>query len=141
MKSSHISSTFILFLMLGTASTVFAQGFNPNEVVEHHPEPTVGHVAFYQYIHQNIYQTPEAHKSGVHGKVFVEFVVDEDGSLNDITVVRGLGNGLDEIAVDLIRHSPEWKPGTQKGKAVAVKMTLPIYFSKKLPIHAVTAGR
>lgn len=140
MKSLQ-TSIFSFLIFLGSAGSIFAQGFNPYEVVEHHPEPSVGHVAFYQYIHQNIYQTPEAHKNGVHGKVFIEFVVDADGSLADITVVKGLGNGLDEIAVDLIRQSPKWKPGVQKGKAVAVKMTLPIYFSQKLPVHAITAGR
>lgn len=141
MKSAQIRSLFFLLFFLGSASSLWAQGLNPNEVLEQHPEPSVGHVAFHQYIRQNIFQTPEAHKNGVHGKVFVEFVVDEDGSLYDITVVKGLGNGLDEIAIDLIRHSPDWKPGVQKGKAIAVKMTLPIYFSQKLPVHTVTAGR
>ncbi len=66
---------------------------------------------------------------GIEGKVFVEFVVDKDGSLTQFIVVKGIGAGCDEEAVRIIQNSPPWSPGKQRGKPVKQRMVLPIFFT------------
>jgi protein TonB len=65
---------------------------------------------------------------GVEGKVFVQFVVDKDGTLTDIKAVKGIGAGCDEEAVRVLKAAPKWKPGKQRGRPVKVRMILPITF-------------
>jgi protein TonB len=64
----------------------------------------------------------------VEGKVFVQFVIDKDGSPSDITVLKGIGSGCDEEAVRVIKNMPKWTPGKQRGRPVKVRMSLPIVF-------------
>lgn len=64
----------------------------------------------------------------IEGRVFVQFVVGKDGSLTDVTVIRGIGGGCDEEAIRVLKGAPGWKPGKQRGKPVRVKMVLPITF-------------
>ena len=64
----------------------------------------------------------------IEGKVFVQFVVDRDGSITDVVVVRGIGGGCDEEAIRVVKNSPSWKAGKQRGKNVRVRMVLPITF-------------
>lgn len=101
-------------------------------IVEEAPEPTNGMKAFYEYIGQNLKYPREARFSGIQGRVFLQFVVDTDGSLTDIKVLKGIGMGCDEEAVKVLESYPEkWKPGMQRGKAVKTRLSLPIVF--KLP--------
>jgi len=65
---------------------------------------------------------------GIEGKVFVQFIVDKAGNITNVTAVKGIGAGCDEEAVRVIKGSPKWKPGKQRGKAVKVRMILPITF-------------
>jgi protein TonB len=65
---------------------------------------------------------------GIEGKVFVEFIVDKDGKLTNIKVVRGIGGGCDEEAIRVISRMPNWKPGKQRGMPVKVRMIIPIHF-------------
>jgi protein TonB len=65
---------------------------------------------------------------GIEGKVYVQFVVDKDGTLTDIKALKGIGAGCDEEAVRVIGGSPKWKPGKQRGRPVKVRMVLPIIF-------------
>ena len=67
-------------------------------------------------------------ENGVQGKVFVQFVVEKDGSVSNIKVVRGVDASLDKEAVRVVSVMPKWKPGKQRGKAVRVAYTLPIAF-------------
>ncbi len=62
------------------------------------------------------------------GRVFIEFVVEKDGSLTDVKVVKGIGGGCDEEAVRVISQAPKWRPGKQRGRAVRVRMVMPIMF-------------
>lgn len=80
------------------------------------------------YLAKNIRYPPEAKKNEVQGRVIVKFIVNEDGSITDEKVVRGIGAGCDEEAVRVIRNMPKWKPGKQNGKPVKVYYTLPITF-------------
>jgi len=65
---------------------------------------------------------------GIEGKVFVQFVVDKKGNITEVMAVKGIGAGCDEEAIRVIRTSPKWKAGKQRGKAVKVRMILPITF-------------
>ena len=88
-----------------------------------------GMKAFYEYLSKNFKYPEEARKNNISGKIILQFVVETDGKLSDIKVVRGLGSGLDEEAVKVLTASPSWKPGLQNGKLVRVAYTLPISVS------------
>ncbi|WPP51619.1 energy transducer TonB [Catalinimonas niigatensis] len=97
-------------------------------VVEDQPEPQGGIQAFYEYVSKNMKYPSQARRMGVEGKVFVQFVVNTDGSLTDVQAIKGIGAGCDEEAVRVIQGAPKWKPGKQRGRAVRVRMVLPITF-------------
>jgi protein TonB len=69
-----------------------------------------------------------ARRYNVQGRVIVSFVIEVDGSLNDIKVVKGIGGGCDEEAVRAIKLSPRWTPGTINGRPVRVKYNVPVQF-------------
>ena len=96
--------------------------------VDDPPVPPDGLFGFYQYVAQNLRYPPKARDLSIVGKVFVQFIVDTDGSITDIKVVKGIGGGCDEEAIRVISGSPKWIPGFQKGKPVKVRMILPITF-------------
>jgi len=97
-------------------------------IVEDQPTPEGGMAAFYEFVSKNMKYPAQARRMGIEGKVFVQFVVDRDGKLNEVTAVRGIGAGCDEEAVRVISEAPRWKPGKQRGRAVKVRMILPITF-------------
>ncbi len=99
-------------------------------VVEEQPEYPGGMGEFYRMISQNLQYPKEARKMGLEGKVMVQFVVAEDGSLTEFAVVRGLGGGCDEEALRVVKLSEKWLPGRQRGKPVKVRMIIPISFSR-----------
>jgi len=84
---------------------------------------------FYDYLSKKIQYPAAAKEAGTQGRVIVQFVVEKDGSLTDIKVVRGPGNGLDEEAVRVMKLAPKWKHGVQNGKPVRVQFTIPINFT------------
>jgi TonB family protein len=98
-------------------------------VVEETAEPIGGIPAFYNFINKNLRYPKLARKMGVEGKVIMEFIVNRDGGLSDIKVVNGIGAGCDEESIRLIKLSPPWKPGMQKGMPVRQKMVIPIIFN------------
>jgi periplasmic protein TonB len=97
-------------------------------IVEDQPTFEGGMEAFYKFVNKNIEYPKQARRMGVEGKVFVQFVVDKDGSLSEIKVIKGIGAGCDEEAVRALKESPKWKPGKQRGRPVKVRMSLPISF-------------
>ncbi|MCS6821102.1 MAG: TonB family protein [Microscillaceae bacterium] len=100
----------------------------PFIVVEQMPEPPGGMAAFMKYLSKNINYPAQARRNGVEGKVFLSFVVAPDGSIKDITLLKGIGAGCDEEAIRVLSNSPKWTPGKQSGRAVPVKYTLPVVF-------------
>jgi len=81
------------------------------------------------YLAKNIKYPEEARKSGIQGRVIIQFVVDKDGSISDVNVVRGVCPALDAEAIRVVKSMPNWTPGKQRGQNVRVKYTLPINFS------------
>jgi protein TonB len=65
---------------------------------------------------------------GVEGTVIVVFVINTDGTIQDVEVLRGIGGGCDEEAVKIVKNAPKWEPGKQRGKPVRTRMRLPIRF-------------
>jgi protein TonB len=98
------------------------------EIVEESAEPLGGYAAFYKYVNKNIKYPNQAKRMGVEGKVYVQFVVDQNGNITDVKAIRGIGAGCDEEAIRVLRESPKWKPGKQRGRAVKQRIVLPINF-------------
>lgn len=84
---------------------------------------------FYKYLGENIKYPKEAADKKVEGKVFMQFVVEKDGSLNQIKVISGPGSGTNEEAVRVLTASPKWNPGKIKGKPVRVMYHIPVSFA------------
>jgi protein TonB len=84
--------------------------------------------AFGKFLGKNLRYPPVARDAGISGRVYCQFVVEKDGSLTDITVVRGIGGGCDEEAKRVLKNSPKWNPGIQNGRPVRVSYTIPIFF-------------
>lgn len=97
-------------------------------IVEDPAAPVGGMPAFYKYVGEKIKYPPQARRMGVEGRVFVEFVIDKDGSITEVRAVKGIGAGCDEEAVRILQQAPKWKPGKQRGKPVKQRMVLPITF-------------
>ena len=100
-------------------------------VAETMPEFPGGERAMMNFIIKNIQYPSTAIEEGISGKVYIRFVVDKDGSITDVKVVRGVSTALDKEAIRVIKMMPKWIPGTQLGKPVRVMFTLPINFSLK----------
>ncbi len=101
------------------------------EVVEEQAQPDGGLPAFYDYLQKNIKYPKQAKRMGIEGKVFVRFVVERDGSITDVQVVKGIdadGGGCNAEAIRVVQGSPKWKPGKQRGKPVRSRMVIPIAF-------------
>lgn len=97
------------------------------EVVEEQPEPEGGMEAFYKFVGKELRYPAQANRMGVEGRVFVQFVVDEKGNVSEVKAVKGIGAGCDEEAVRVIKLT-KWKPGKQRGRAVKVRMIMPVMF-------------
>lgn len=99
------------------------------EVVEKMPEfPDGGMPGLMKYLSANIRYPEAAHKDGTQGRVTVQFVVGKDGSIGNVSILRGVDPALDAEAIRVISGMPKWKPGTQKGEPVNVKYTVPVMF-------------
>ena len=98
-------------------------------VVETMPESPGGQQALFKYLSENVKYPVIAQENGIQGRVICQFVVNKDGSIVDVEVVRSGGDAsLDKEAVRVIKSMPKWKPGKQRGKAVRVKYTVPVNF-------------
>ncbi len=97
-------------------------------IVEVQPSPVGGMKVFYEYVSRNLKYPDKAKRMGIEGRVFVEFVVEKDGSLTDVKAVKGIGGGCDIEAVRVLSHAPKWQAGKQRGRAVRVRMIMPIVF-------------
>jgi protein TonB len=97
-------------------------------IVEEQPLPVGGYEEYYSFIYSEIKYPVFALRSRVEGRVFIQFVVEKDGSLTDFEVIRGIGAGCDEEAIRVLKMAPHWNPGKQRGKPVRVRMILPVIF-------------
>ena len=87
-----------------------------------------GDAALMQYLSSNIHYPAVAAENGVQGRVVVGFVVERDGSITDVNVMRSVDPSLDREAVRVVKNMPRWTPGKQNGSAVRVKYQVPVTF-------------
>jgi len=99
------------------------------EGIENYPEFPGGHSAFIKFLSRNLKYPGIAVEKGIEGKVLISFIIEKNGRLSNIKILRGIGFGCDEEAVRVLEKSPEWKPGIQNKQKVRVAYTLPINFS------------
>ncbi|MDB8997728.1 M56 family metallopeptidase [Parabacteroides distasonis] len=122
-----------------TATDVSSKSREMNEqvftVVEKMPSFPGGDEELLKYIATNIKYPKESQDNGEQGRVICSFIVGRDGSVNNPEVLRGVTPLLNEEAVRVINTMPRWNPGMQRGKAVAVKYTVPITFRLKSPVE------
>lgn len=97
-------------------------------VVEQQPEFPGGNAAMMKFLSDNIRYPVIAQENGIQGRVICNFVVERDGSITDVQVVRGVDPSLDREAIRVIQQMPRWAPGKQRGSAVRVRFTLPVVF-------------
>lgn len=97
-------------------------------IVENMPEFPGGELALRKFIANAIKYPVIAQENGIQGKVYVNFVVDKDGSVTQARIARGVDSSLDKEALRVVNSLPKWKPGMQRGKPVRVSYTVPISF-------------
>ena len=98
------------------------------DVVEQMPQYPGGDAALMQYLSSHIKYPVIAEENGIQGRVVCTFVVEKDGSITDVRVVKSVDPSLDKEAVRVIKSMPKWIPGKQNGSAVRVKYTVPVTF-------------
>jgi len=98
------------------------------QVVETMPSFPGGDQALFKFLGENVKYPVIAQENGIQGRVICQFVVNKDGSIVDVEVVRPVDPSLDKEAIRVIKSMPNWSPGKQRGKSVRVKYTLPVNF-------------
>ncbi len=97
-------------------------------VVEDQPSFPGGEEARRRYLEENLRYPTMAREAGIQGTVFLTFVVEPDGSITNVRVLRGIGGGCDEAAVRAVENMPRWEPGRQRGQPVRVQFNMPVRF-------------
>jgi len=108
----------------GTEETIY-----DGTSVEIYPDFEGGMKGWEKYLRRNLRYPYDAQEQNKQGKVFISFVVEKDGSISNVTLVRGVHKSLDEEAARVIKKSPKWKPGIQNGRAVRVRYNMPVSFA------------
>ena len=98
-------------------------------IVESMPEPEGGYEAFYKFVNKKLKYPARARRMDIEGTVFMSFVVDENGDMTDIKIIKGIGAGCDEEVLRIFEKPLKWTPGTQRGVPVKVNKIMPIKFS------------
>lgn len=120
---------------MSLSSVGFSQETNSQEQEELHkgridnqPQFPGGQPKLIQFLQDSLLYPKEAQEKGIQGQVYVEFVIETDGSITNTKVVRGIGGGCDEETVRVVNAMPNWTPGNHKGQNVRVKYVLPVSF-------------
>jgi protein TonB len=88
-----------------------------------------GEDAMMKFIQSKCYFTPMAREAELQGVVYLSFVIDKEGKVNDIKIIKDIGGGLGDVAVKAVKQMPPWKPGRQNGRAVSLQFTVPVKFT------------
>jgi TonB family protein len=97
-------------------------------IVEEMPEFPGGEEELRKFIADNIKYPEEAEQKNIQGKVYVQFVINREGNVEDVKLAKGVDPLLDEAAMNIVKSMPQWKPGKQRGQYVKVSFTIPINF-------------
>lgn len=124
-------SVLALLLMVNTNAMAQSKKIANDKVLEKAevmPQFPGGDQAMMKFVSENVQYPEEAKEKEISGRVMVGFIVEKDGSISDVKVVKGIGGGCDEEAVRVVKAMPKWKPGKEKGKPVRVSYQMPIIF-------------
>ncbi|WP_296705708.1 energy transducer TonB, partial [Algoriphagus sp.] len=113
---------------IGPSNITARMGDEIFDVVEEQPNPPGGMQGWNSYLGSNLTYPSQARQMGIEGTVIAVFVINTDGSISDVDILRGIGGGCDEEAIRVIENSPTWEPGLQRGRAVKTRMRVPIRF-------------
>ena len=97
-------------------------------IVEENPSFVGGDIAFIKFVQSNLKYPDKARRMGLEGRVFVQFVVEKDGSLTNVAVIKGMHGDCNEEAIRVMQNSPNWLAGKQRGRSVRVQIEIPITF-------------
>lgn len=97
-------------------------------VVEEQPQFPGGENARQLFLAQNIQYPEKAKANNIEGIVFATFIVETDGTISHVKILKGIGSGCDEEVIRVLKKMPAWKPGFQRGKNVRVKINMPVKF-------------
>ena len=143
-----MKNLYILFILFfASVSFLYCQTDSPNKnvetpvvkqekggnydvftVVEENPQFPDGDEARMVFLQKNIKYPKSARKKGVQGVVYVTFIVEKDGSLSNIKILRGIHPDCDNEVIRVVKLFPKWIPGKQKGKTVRVQFNMPVKF-------------
>lgn len=146
MKSRKIANAKVLIVIVLVSSLIVLFGCKPSKqiinpaksdqyhdevmvTVDEMPEYPGGIVALTNFMAQTVRYPVEARRKGIQGRVYVNFVVEKDGSVGAVKIARGVNFDLDSEAMRVVNLLPRWNPGKQKGKLVRVSYTVPINFA------------
>lgn len=120
-----------LTLVVGINASAYMMPLDTNiyDMPEQMPEFPGGATAMEHFISDNLTYPTEAKAKKIQGKVYIQFVVEKDGSIEHVKIRRGVHHLLDEEAIRIIKIMPDWKPGSMRGKTVRVRHTIPIVFA------------
>lgn len=130
----------ILFFSFAFESQLIAQQRASNSVVktstkkvnnDTKPEFPGGKLAFVEFLKTHIVYPDSAKAHSVVGQVIASFFINSDGSVTDITIVQGLGDGISEGVIESLKQMPRWKPATHNGKPIRAQYKVPINFNGK----------
>lgn len=130
----RLSNLSILFCMLCLfiGSNAWSQSDETvYSLAEKQPVYPGGMLALFNFLDGELIYPEEALTKKIEGRVFLEYIVEKDGSLSGFKVLKGIGAGCNEEAIRVFQNCPKWKPGMNDGKIVRVKMAMPIHF--KIP--------
>ena len=138
MNSKMIFRVLIFFLSVVSYNNVKGQNDSllpppPKDVsfyvIDEKPEFPGGVEAMMKYLAINSRYPEIAKEKGISGKVLMQFIINEDGTVSDVKVIRGISPSIDKEAIRVIKSMPKWKPGYQDGKPVKVSFQVPIGFT------------
>jgi periplasmic protein TonB len=98
-------------------------------IAEENAVPIGGYEKLYKFFSSHIKYPSQAQRTGTEGKVFVNFIVERDGSISHVAVMKGIGAGCDEEALRVVSKMPAWQPAKQRAKPVRQKLVIPINFA------------
>ncbi len=90
--------------------------------------PPGGMITFYQFVSKNLRYPAPARRKGIEGKVYIEFVVEKDGSRSQHKLIQRIGGGCDEEALEVVKKAPNWNPGRMRGQLIRQRFIVPITF-------------
>jgi tonB family C-terminal domain len=130
-KNVSLKVALMMLVLLFSFMTSTAQTKKNNmvfDVVEVMPQFPGGQIAMLKYIMENIKYPKQIMEEGIQGRVTVSFIVEKDGRVSNVRLLRSVQSALDKEAIRVVKSMPKWTPGKQNGKPVRVRFNLPVMF-------------